>query len=86
MKIFGNGNEPSFKLIGLVVSVDSVKSPRKCSYGNVLRIVLIFGAEHLKTINIVPKSIQKGAKGNLVALFCLLYDFLDGFVGFFQKK
>lgn len=85
MKIFGYGNEPSLELVIFVVSVNFIERPGKGSYGDILCVVLIFGAKHLKTVNIVPKSVKKRAKGNLVSFFCLLYNLLDGIVGFFQK-
>lgn len=86
MKVFGDGNEPGFELIDLVVSVNFIESLGKCSYGNIFGVIFIFGAEYLKSINIVPKSVQECTEGNLVSLFCLLYNLLDGIVGFFQKN
>jgi len=85
MKIFGNGDEPSFKLISIIVGIYFIKRPRKGSYGNVFGIIFIFGPEYLKTVNIVPKGVNECTEGNLVSFFCLLYNFLDGIVGFFQK-
>ena len=85
MKIFGYGNEPSLELVIFVVRFDFIECPGKGAYGDILCIVLIFGAKQLKTVNIVPKSVKKCAKGNLVSFFCLLNNLLDGIVGFFQK-
>lgn len=85
MKVFGNGDEPGLKFISFIVGVNFIKGPRKCSYGYVFCVIFIFGAKYLKTVNIVPKSVQECTKGNLVSFFCLLYNLLDGIVGFFQK-
>ena len=84
MKVFRDGDEPSFELVVFVVGIDFIECFGKSPYGNVLGIVFIFGAKHLKTVHIVPKSVNEVTKGNLVSLFCPLYNLLDGIVGFFQ--
>ena len=85
MKVFRDGDEPSFELVVFVVGIDFIERFGKSPYGNVLGIVFIFGTKHLKTVHIVPKSVNEVTKGNLVSLFCPLYDLVDGIVGFFQK-
>ena len=78
MEVFGNGDEPCLKFKVLIVGVDFVKSSGKGADGDVLGIVLIFGSKNLKTVHIVPKSIYKGAKGNLVSFFCFLDILFNG--------
>lgn len=81
MKIFGNGDKPSLELIIFIVGINFIKSLGKCPNGNILGVIFILGPKHLKAVNVVPKVSRSVLKA-IWFPFCLLYNLLDGIVGF----
>ena len=71
MDILGDRYKPGRKGVVFVESINFIEGLRECLDRNIFRFVLVPGFFQLKTIYIVPVSIQKIIEGRLTSVFCL---------------